>query len=115
MHEHDRRRSGFGLLTPRSRLGAGEPGKGKRRAQHGSAAEQHAAGRAILQEPLALAHHSPRHFHPMLANAAGGRYACHMSICYVDSPVGRLAIETDHDAVTSVRWTSATSEPATLR
>ena len=42
----------------------------------------------------------------MLANAAGGRYACHMSICYVDSPVGRLAIETDHDAVTSVRWTS---------
>lgn len=42
----------------------------------------------------------------MLANAAGGRYACHMSICYVDSPVGRLAIEADHDAVTSVRWTS---------
>ncbi len=40
----------------------------------------------------------------MLANAGARRYACHMSICYVDSPVGRLAIEADHDAVTSVRW-----------
>ena len=30
-----------------------------------------------------------------------------MTICYVDSPVGRLAIEADHDAVTGVRWTSA--------
>lgn len=29
-----------------------------------------------------------------------------MSICYVDSPVGRLALETDHDAVTGVRWVS---------
>jgi len=27
-----------------------------------------------------------------------------MSICYVDSPVGRLAIEADHAAVTGVRW-----------
>ncbi len=43
----------------------------------------------------------------MLANAGGGRYACHMSICYVDSPVGRLAIEADQDAVTSVRWSGA--------
>ena len=43
----------------------------------------------------------------MLANAGGRRYACHMSICYVDSPVGRLAIEADQDAVTSVRWTHA--------
>jgi methylated-DNA-[protein]-cysteine S-methyltransferase len=40
----------------------------------------------------------------MLANAGGGRYACGMSIRYVESPVGRLAIEADHDAVTSVRW-----------
>ena len=30
-----------------------------------------------------------------------------MTICYVDSPVGRLAIEADHDAVTGVRWASA--------
>ncbi|MBI2738769.1 MAG: methylated-DNA--[protein]-cysteine S-methyltransferase [Rhodospirillales bacterium] len=30
-----------------------------------------------------------------------------MTICYVDSPVGRLAIEADHDAVTRVRWASA--------
>jgi methylated-DNA-[protein]-cysteine S-methyltransferase len=27
-----------------------------------------------------------------------------MSLCYVDTPVGRLALETDHDAVTGVRW-----------
>ncbi len=27
-----------------------------------------------------------------------------MSICYVDTTVGRLAIEADHDAVTAVRW-----------
>jgi len=40
----------------------------------------------------------------MLANAGAGRYACHMSICYVDSPVGRLALEADHDAVTALRW-----------
>ena len=40
----------------------------------------------------------------MLANAGGGRYACHMSIRYVDSPVGRLAVEAHLDAVTSVRW-----------
>ncbi len=30
-----------------------------------------------------------------------------MSICYVDTPVGRLAVEADHDAVTGVRWASA--------
>lgn len=27
-----------------------------------------------------------------------------MTICYVDSPVGRLVIEANHDAVTAVRW-----------
>lgn len=43
----------------------------------------------------------------MLANAAARRYASNMSICYVDSPVGRLALEADHDAVTSVRWAGA--------
>ena len=42
----------------------------------------------------------------MLAKAGDRRYACHMSICYVDSPVGRLALEADHDAVTSLRWAS---------
>jgi methylated-DNA-[protein]-cysteine S-methyltransferase len=40
----------------------------------------------------------------MLAKPGGRRYACHMSICYVDTPVGRLALEADHDAVTGVRW-----------
>ena len=29
-----------------------------------------------------------------------------MTICYVMSPVGRLAIEANHDAVTGVRWAS---------
>lgn len=29
-----------------------------------------------------------------------------MSICYVTSPVGRLAIEADHDALTGLRWAS---------
>jgi len=42
----------------------------------------------------------------MLAKAANRRYACHMSLCYVDTPVGRLALEADHDAVTGVRWAS---------
>ncbi len=52
----------------------------------------------------------------MLANGERRRYACHMTIRYVDSPVGRLAIEADHDAVTSVRWSngeSAHDEPMT--
>lgn len=30
-----------------------------------------------------------------------------MSFCYVESPVGRLALESDDDCVTSVRWASA--------
>lgn len=47
----------------------------------------------------------------MLANDAARRYASRMSICYVASPVGRLAIEADRDAVTSLRWAGA-DEPA---
>jgi methylated-DNA-[protein]-cysteine S-methyltransferase len=43
----------------------------------------------------------------MLAKARAGRYALHMSICYVETPVGRLAVEADHDAVTALRWTTA--------
>jgi methylated-DNA-[protein]-cysteine S-methyltransferase len=42
----------------------------------------------------------------MLANAGRQRYASHMSICYINSPVGRLALEADDDCVTSVRWAS---------
>jgi len=30
-----------------------------------------------------------------------------MSICYVDSPVGRLALEAQGDALTAVRWAGA--------
>ena len=40
----------------------------------------------------------------MLANAGGQRYASRMSICYIDSPVGRLALEADDDCVTGLRW-----------
>jgi methylated-DNA-[protein]-cysteine S-methyltransferase len=36
----------------------------------------------------------------------GGATLPHMSICYIDSPVGRLALEADDDCVTSVRWAS---------
>jgi methylated-DNA-[protein]-cysteine S-methyltransferase len=42
----------------------------------------------------------------MLANAEARRYACCMSIRYVSTPVGRLALEADHNAVTGVRWAS---------
>lgn len=42
----------------------------------------------------------------MLANAGSRRYARIMTICYVESPVGRLAIEADDDLVTAVRWAS---------
>ncbi|MCA0305354.1 MAG: methylated-DNA--[protein]-cysteine S-methyltransferase [Proteobacteria bacterium] len=30
-----------------------------------------------------------------------------MTVCYVESPVGRLALEADHDVVTRLRWASA--------
>ena len=40
----------------------------------------------------------------MLANAGSRRYAQLMTICYVDSPVGRLTVEADDDAVTALRW-----------
>lgn len=41
----------------------------------------------------------------MLAKDRGERYASLMTVCYVDSPVGRLAIEADHDNLTRLRWT----------
>ena len=43
----------------------------------------------------------------MLANDGAQRYARDMSICYVTSPVGRLALEADRDALTGLRWASA--------
>src|SRR5207237_8455258 len=42
----------------------------------------------------------------------------HKSTYYVETPVGRLALEADHDAVTGVRWASPgerTREKATDR
>jgi len=43
----------------------------------------------------------------MLAKEAGRRYARRMTICcYVASPVGRLALEADGEALTGVRWAS---------
>ena len=44
----------------------------------------------------------------MLANEARERYAPAMTICcYLSSPVGRLALEADGDALIGVRWASA--------
>jgi methylated-DNA-[protein]-cysteine S-methyltransferase len=42
----------------------------------------------------------------MLANAERRRYARQMTICYINSPVGRLALEAEGDALTAVRWAS---------
>ncbi len=41
-----------------------------------------------------------------MANAGRERYALAMSIIYVESPVGRLALEADGDTLTGVSWTS---------
>jgi methylated-DNA-[protein]-cysteine S-methyltransferase len=53
-----------------------------------------------------------------MANAGRERYALAMSILYVESPVHQLALESDGDMPTGVRWTSATErskdEKATL-
>jgi methylated-DNA-[protein]-cysteine S-methyltransferase len=44
----------------------------------------------------------------MLAKEAGRRYARRMTICcYVASPVGRLALQAEGEALTGVRWASA--------
>src|SRR5215510_8610263 len=40
----------------------------------------------------------------MLANERTRRYARCMAICYLESPVGRLALEADGDALSGVRW-----------
>jgi len=43
----------------------------------------------------------------MLANTGRGGYARLMTICFIDSPTGRLALEAEGDTLTGVRWTSA--------
>lgn len=48
----------------------------------------------------------------MLAKDAAERYASLMTVCYVDSPVGRLAIEADHDNLTRLRWTDEADQAA---
>ena len=48
----------------------------------------------------------------MLANARRERYARLMPIRYFDSPVGRLALEAEGDALASVRWSDAGEQPA---
>ena len=43
----------------------------------------------------------------MLAKDGGEGYARHMTICcYIESPVGRLALEADGEVLTGVRWAS---------
>ncbi len=52
----------------------------------------------------------------MLANEAPERYAHAMTICcYLDSPVGRLALEADGETLTGVRWASAGERAANVR
>lgn len=52
----------------------------------------------------------------MLANEARERYAPAMTICcYLDSPVGRLALEADGEALTGVRWASAGERTTTVK
>lgn len=52
----------------------------------------------------------------MLANEALERYAHAMTICcYLDSPVGRLALEADGEMLTGVRWTSAGERATNVR
>src|SRR5260370_5944142 len=108
VHEHDRRQGRFDdRLTARRPWGRSWRrrrarrllGERQRRPQRCRAAEQ-----STSSEPSALHFISPRHPTSMLAKPGGRRYACPMSICYVDTPVGRLALEADHDAVTGVRW-----------
>ncbi len=41
-----------------------------------------------------------------MANAGHERYAPGMSILYVESPVGRLALEAEGDTLTALSWTS---------
>ena len=43
----------------------------------------------------------------MLAKPERGRYVRRMSVCYVESPVGRLALEAEGDALVGVRWASS--------
>ena len=43
-----------------------------------------------------------------MANRRRERYARGMSILYVESPVGRLALEAEGEALTGVRWASDT-------
>ena len=50
-----------------------------------------------------------------MANAGRERYALAMSIIYVESPVGRLALEADGDTLTGVSWTSGRWTSATER
>lgn len=47
----------------------------------------------------------------MLANARRERYARLMALRYFDSPVGRLALEAEGDALTGVRWADADEQP----
>ena len=42
----------------------------------------------------------------MLAKELARRYACRMTICFMDSPVGRLALEAEGEALSAVRWAS---------
>jgi len=47
----------------------------------------------------------------MLANTECRRYAANMTISFLDSPVGRLALDAEGDTLVGVRWTRADECP----
>src|SRR5439155_18623142 len=96
VHEHDRRHAGLGrrrlpsLLLLRLLL----------------AERRHRPKCRRARQQVAPAHSPPSHA-PMLAKHGGEGYARGMTICcYVESPVGRLALEADGEVLTGVRWAS---------
>jgi methylated-DNA-[protein]-cysteine S-methyltransferase len=48
----------------------------------------------------------------MLANTGRPGYARLMTICFIDSPTGRLALEAEGETLTGVRWASAGEKSA---
>src|SRR6185369_8171129 len=94
VHEHHRRRTLRRRLSAWRRLRLAER---RQRPQRSRARQQTAP-----PDP------APPEHGRMLAKEARRGYARRMTICcYVDSPVGRLALEADAEALTGVRWASA--------
>ena len=100
VHEHHRRRTRVGRRRRAARR-RWLLGKGVSRPQRGRPRQQRTSCRSSAPQLL-----SPGHRARMLANQLARRYARLMAICYIESPVGRLALEADGDALSVVRWAS---------